>query len=532
MNIKSHLSLLVGLSIYFILWAILYPSYSYVVGPDSISYISIAEKYINLDSNSINAYWPPLISWLLIPFLAITNDGILAFKIVTMFIGTLTLIMSYLFIQSFKITAFQKAAYTITIAITVFYYSLSPSPDLLLILFYLMYLHLITNPAYFTHKINGLLAGILGGLMYLTKSFGLPFFLAHFILTNIIYLLRRNNKASKQIISFNFFSGLVVALLIAAPWVMTISEKQGHFTVGESSTYNYSVVTPGDPGAPMVKMGLLPPPNDSAISVWEDISSVEIPTWDLFGSTENIIHLVKYIAGNIFESLQTLQDFSMLSIGIILLALFYLIDRQWDAINSKILTILTSLGLLFFGYALVHVEQRYIWMISIVLLAIAMGMITVFRERFQIKNATYALIVLTVCWTFLQYPLKMAIHHKDLNAFVGKIDKQLSPLKISGKVASNKEWDETLLLAYLQDWKYLGRPAMKTTEPAISRTLAQNNIDYYLMWESSSKAETPPTGFKLLTSIDIENVSIPELMPYDTLKVYASLQRKSASLTQ
>lgn len=529
MNIKSHLSLVTGLSVYFVLCAILYPSYFYSLSPDGISYISVADKYLHLDPNSINAYWSPLLSWLLIPVLAFIRDGMIAFKVLTMIIGALTIFSSYLLIQIFNISTFQKAIFTFTVAIMAFYFSLSTSPDLLLVLIYLIYLYLITSPSYLTHKQSGVLAGILGGLMYLTKSFGLPFFLSHFVLTNIIYLLRKSDAQTKKIIRINFFSGIVFALLIVTPWALIITDKQGHFTISESSTYNYSVITPGNEGAPMNKMGLLSPPNDTAISVWEDISSVDLEMWNFFGSKENIIHLVKYIADNTFELLQTLQDFSMLSISILLMALFYLFNRQWDAINSRTLTILTSLGVLFLGYALVLVLDRYIWMASIVLFAMAMSMTTVYRERFQIKNATYVLMVLTISWTFLQYPLKMSIHKMDINAFIGEIDKQLTPLQISGKIASNTEWDETLLLSYLQGWKYLGRPPENASEPAIAKTLAENNIDYYLMWESANNPGTPPAGFTLFTAVNIENVSNTELMPHNTLKVYASMEKSSAA---
>ncbi|MHC4572433.1 MAG: hypothetical protein ACYS0C_10215, partial [Planctomycetota bacterium] len=60
--------LVVVLLIYLVAGISILKYYRYLVNPDGISYISIAQKYINGDfSNAVNGWWGPMLSWLLVP---------------------------------------------------------------------------------------------------------------------------------------------------------------------------------------------------------------------------------------------------------------------------------------------------------------------------------------------------------------------------------------------------------------------------------------------------------------------------------
>src|SRR5688572_4382331 len=75
-------------------WAV--SAYRYQINPDAISYISIAQKYLAGDFGAaINAYWSPLYSWLLMPFLAIGIPALLATKVLTVFLGFGSLIAAW-----------------------------------------------------------------------------------------------------------------------------------------------------------------------------------------------------------------------------------------------------------------------------------------------------------------------------------------------------------------------------------------------------------------------------------------------------
>ncbi|MBL0104831.1 MAG: hypothetical protein IPP51_14360 [Bacteroidetes bacterium] len=63
----------------------------YADNPDSFQYLVIARHYVHGDfQQAVNGCWSPLISWLLVPFVAVGLNGVLAFKILQILIGLFT----------------------------------------------------------------------------------------------------------------------------------------------------------------------------------------------------------------------------------------------------------------------------------------------------------------------------------------------------------------------------------------------------------------------------------------------------------
>src|SRR5690606_4259349 len=94
----------------------------YVLGIDTISYISIAEHYLNGRwQYAINAYWSPMVSWLMTPFISVGFTGSEAFLAVNVIASVLVLILGIILIR--KIT---KSSFWLEVL-----YLLSLSPFLL-----------------------------------------------------------------------------------------------------------------------------------------------------------------------------------------------------------------------------------------------------------------------------------------------------------------------------------------------------------------------------------------------------------------
>jgi hypothetical protein len=90
---KFDFRLAVVLIVYTILGLFLIKYYRYQINPDGISYISIAQKYLNGDfGNAINGYWGPLLSWLLMPFLYFSSDALLATKLLSLLTGLVAIV--------------------------------------------------------------------------------------------------------------------------------------------------------------------------------------------------------------------------------------------------------------------------------------------------------------------------------------------------------------------------------------------------------------------------------------------------------
>jgi len=83
-----HLGLPISLIVLIVAGIRYVPVFRYEMNPDGCSYMNIAKQY--LDGNfwdAVNAYWSPLISWLLIPFMVAGIDAPLATKILSVIVG-------------------------------------------------------------------------------------------------------------------------------------------------------------------------------------------------------------------------------------------------------------------------------------------------------------------------------------------------------------------------------------------------------------------------------------------------------------
>ena len=91
--LKFDLRLVLVLIVYLILGASLLGYYRYQINPDGISYISVAQKYLAGDwRGAVNGYWGPLLSWLLMPFLYLGIEPLLATKVLSLPIGAMTIV--------------------------------------------------------------------------------------------------------------------------------------------------------------------------------------------------------------------------------------------------------------------------------------------------------------------------------------------------------------------------------------------------------------------------------------------------------
>src|ERR1700744_5527994 len=90
--------------LYVVLFFLLFPSYKYWVDPDAISYINVARLFAKGEYfASLNAYWSPLASWLLVPFIKTGADPVLSAKYINGILGLLTLYSTYSLTDKFVI---------------------------------------------------------------------------------------------------------------------------------------------------------------------------------------------------------------------------------------------------------------------------------------------------------------------------------------------------------------------------------------------------------------------------------------------
>lgn len=441
---------------------------------------------------AINGYWGPLFSWLLIPFLLLAKTPLYALnaaKIISLIAGFFTIIGVDILSRKLGIQRLFKILILITMVPVILSFVFNViTPDLLVTCLLIYYLLIIFDPKYSNKLSYGLFCGILGAAAYLAKSYALPFFIVHFVLFNFIYYFKENSKVNKKKLLKNFFLGISIFFVISGIWIGAINYKYGELTIGTSGAYNQALVGPESQGHPMYYQGLLKPSNMNSVSVWEDPSYLKMEKWSPFYSSYYFKYQINIIINNIVTIIQYLESFSVLSILIIVFSLIFISKSvSKDSRNTSIYLVMTIL-IYCGGYALILVEQRYLYLICILLLIMAFYMVNraYNLQMFNIKFRNILLIF--IVFSFILNPIFSLIQFVNLGEGTYNLSQSLTAdYGIQGNIASNGKWERSLDISYYLNSKYYGITKNTTNSMEIQRELEANNIDYYFVWGNSSK---------------------------------------------
>ena len=378
-TIKGEIILLSVTFLYAVIAWVVFPYLRYYVNnPDTISYLTIAGKYASGDfAMAVNGYWSPLISWMLAFVYIWIGNEILAFKILQLLIGGFALYHFTRLTQSIIHSSILRYIIAFaSIPFMVSYSLLNLTPDLLFLSVILFYLRVVSEREFFNFRHFGLIAGVLGVLLYFSKSFGYAFFLAHFSVLFFRNYFATKEYAFKKHLRGNFILALIFFFLISSIWIYLISVKYGHFTISENVYFNLSKEVAAGPEVenklPILSGGLYRPANASAVNAWENPgSAVKVTPLHPFSSKEDMQLYKQVIVRNI-EAVYYFDFRNQIgSIFLILLSIFILTRKRKkfltdDYFFSMVITMLFIYG----GYALVIVHSRYTWICSLLMLLV------------------------------------------------------------------------------------------------------------------------------------------------------------------
>jgi hypothetical protein len=536
--LKKNWDLIVVLILYSLLAVIYLHHYQYNIGGDELSYINIAHEYaVGKWGDAINGYWSPLYSWLMTPFLLLGSTPLYAVyvsKIVSLTIGFFTIISVNRLSGTFELDTVVKRALLFSLIPVILFFSLMyNTPDLLLVCVLVYYLAIIFDPKYSDKWFNGVLCGFLGAVAYLTKSFAFPFFLAHFILFNLIYYFKGLNRQKKRNVLKNMILGLFVFFVIGGLWACTISEKYGKLTVSTSGEYNqdlvgqeYAVNTMEYAAHPIYYMGLLKPPYNSSISIWDDPSTINMFKWSPFDSVRSFEYELKLIWANIIYTTHIIESFFLIAVLIVIVALLFIFkSKSQKASKDRLIYLLVTMFLYVGGYCLIIPEWRYYWFIFILLMLMGFYLIDNLYKNKILNSTLRNILLIVLILSFVMEPIY------ELNLFASTDDNVYilsNTLKedygIHGNIASNNGWDndiaserwgEMLRISYYTNCKYYGLTKKTNNSNDLQGELDVNNIDYYFVWDKSNNI--PLSGYKEITLSgyrEITNGKIPGLKIY------------------
>jgi hypothetical protein len=485
--LKFDFRLAIVLIVYIILGASLVGYYQYQINPDGISYISVAQKYLDGDfKNAINGYWGPLYSWLLIPSLYFGVEPLLAAKLVSLAIGVATIIGLWVLSRRFEMPAGVRTTILVTSIPVMLSLAFSDiTPDLLLTCILLFYLSIIFRADYTAGTKKGVVCGALGGIAYLSKSFAFPFFISHFFLMNVLVFLRSETREAKKNVVHNFLAGAVVFGVISGVWIGLISNKYGELTFGTAGKTAYKFrAAPGTLGNVYLEEGFSEPPNETALSIWEDPSYLKVPVSEPVVFGVFVKNQLQVTTGLIGKEAGIFMAFSPLTIAIgIAYLLLWLRRFSVKAIESEVLYPTATILLYAGGYSLVYVLARHLWPLCILLMLLGGYVLgRLFESNFFTKTRRWALLVVF----FLSFAvpasqqLRVYTHRGELIHRLSEVLK--SRIGPGDKIVSNRSWAGTLFLSYHLGCRYYGAQKKDINRTKLERQLEEYEIDYYLAW--------------------------------------------------
>ena len=277
---------------------------------DAIAYMRVAEYWStgNLDF-AVNGYWGPLLSWLMVPFLWLGVEPLLAGKLAMLISGGVFFHGSLFLVRAVGLRLIDELIVAVVLALTIpGWMSDHMTPDLLVAGLMAFALGQAVSPDWLTSRRRALGSGATWGLAYLAKAVALPVGVVVSVLLALCW--RRGQAENRQAAWRQLSQALGLFLLVALPWIITLSVKYDKPTFSTSGAIAHAIVGPGNERpAPHPFGSTVYQPDTGRVTAWEDPSRMNYDYWSPFGSGENFSHQLSLIGRNTLTEFQFLAAF-------------------------------------------------------------------------------------------------------------------------------------------------------------------------------------------------------------------------------
>lgn len=492
MNYKKNL--LISFTIYLILFIILFPKFQYVINTDAVSYFSIAKKYFNGHfSEALNGYFGPLYSWLILPAFIFKVEPVVFARVINVIFSFMMFILvnRYLIVLKVEPKTFFITIYYFIIPLLLFSFWYI-TPDYLLLILSMSLILLSLSEDYLLNIRTATLSAMLATLLFLTKSFGLVFFLL--FQTIVVFILLRNNQYQKKKILFNYLLSIVFFFILISPWIYLISNKYGEFTISTSGKINLLIVNPElNFRHPSIESGIVPPSDKYAVSAWDDPDLKSYPQWSPFNSLDDM----KYFLSNFLKNI--LKFFGML---LLFCPIFFLaiIKVNKSIVKRKdFLIILSALLLNGIIYSFVYVESRYIWLSLVLFSILTFLMLQGFFDKINLNKLSGKLVIIVI-WLSTLIFVYFAKNSLLIDTRGYNYSQKISQIyNLKGNIATTNHWWLGLYISYFLDSKFYGEEKNSILDEKLISKFKNAGINYIFDYSDDIKSLE---GLKFLTKID------------------------------
>lgn len=470
---------------------------------DGISYLSIADHYANgYYKDAVNAYWSPMISWLMVPLIWVGIPAAYAFRIL---LGLS--ILGVLFVQYKIQKSLLKDSLSSWIALGVSFLALVTmgafgpvTPDIFVVLWVMVYALVLTRnlsqsiPSYRFFVLVGFLAAV----GFYTKGFLLPLFVISFAAYGLYFWWNSRSRLAVQKVAISY---LVLALLIL-PWLALLNLKYERWMLGSANSYNMSWIGPHSTGHPNAD-GPLPPANNHAVSAWEDPTDHPYVKWSPLDSIEDAqYHVVHNIPRTLSDVGWTVFRWSpimatVLISGFLILWLASSPKRVWHDNRVRFIVAANSISLIYLlGYVAVHLVggQRYILSVVFLLIPSLLALVSYVADIRYMKPRSsgvyYMAWFLAVWFTVINVTapnVELSVEGSDRAQQLAFQADDLKTAIPEGSSLVSNALSESYTTAYLVGAQSYGViPQANYVDPTTRDALTSYDIDYFLCVSGNS----------------------------------------------
>jgi hypothetical protein len=463
--------------------------FRWVINPDGVAYAVAAERLVSGHyAMAYNSYWGPAYSWLIASIYSIgVHDWFYAIRASNAVAGLAAGISVYALARELGLRGTGLSTAMLGVFIPLLYWSVEAFPDLLFAAIFTtactVNLVMLRKPTVAV----GACWGFILGLLYLVKSFGAPISFVLFCAT--LFSLLYRNTDSRRRVGAALTTGVLAWICIAGPWIFLISQKDGHFTLGSSGSYNNSLFGRNTPPNPQSQL-LNPPPFEGAVSTFDNAALNRLKPWSPFASAADFLHLAKRTAGNIL----------IVAPAYALLALFACVIVGWDVARAKSQHLyrrspqVAAAGPAYFlligatvpyvvGYVTVTVEDRYLYGAALITWVACLSRLSALTPTERNRRWAFPLAAVIMTLPSALFTVS-AIAQSSTNMWTdaAKTARELkSVVPMHASVVSNGQWHRSIVIGFHNSYKFYGEIGGKLGAPI--EQLGAHGIEYLFVYK-------------------------------------------------
>lgn len=331
------------------------------LNPDAVAYLRIAGYFAEGRFDlAISGYWGPLLSGLMALGQMLGLDSLEAARVVMGISAALFLWGTNQAYAALRLPARWRLGGLALAALASAWWSVQfITPDLLLSAMLLFATNRMLREDWTRSLRGALFAGVFWGLAYLVKAIALP--LGFVAIALHCGRLVWERQATVRAVSRSGGITAMVMIVIASPWIATLSAKYGRLTFSTTPPITHTLTGPPDMDRYHPFAREFHQPEAGRVTSWEEPSRMVYHRWSPWESVGYATHQAKVIGKN-FGTLAVLwTSINLAAVGLLGVWLVELCKARGRSRFSEVLWLPVSLAAIYLPCYFTFTEQRFFY---------------------------------------------------------------------------------------------------------------------------------------------------------------------------